>query len=247
MGHEAPFELKYIGIGNEQWGDNFFKHYEAFVDAFDAAKSSNPELYGDIELMFSAGVDDGDSGADYMYAYDEASDWLKAHPDKTINDFAGAIDHHYYNDPSWFLDHADYYDEKNYSRDTASMTTTKFGGGINVFLGEYAARSNTLKAALSEAAYMTGLERNGDIVKMAAYAPLFGNLTATHWAPDLIWFNNHTSTNSVNYYVQQIFSKNAGTSLLSSELNGAEIEQTPFSGKVGVGTWNTSATFEMSK
>lgn len=247
MGHEAPFELKYIGIGNEQWGDNFFKHYEAFVDAFDAAKSSNPELYGDIELMFSAGVDDGDSGADYMYAYDEASDWLKAHPDKTINDFAGAIDHHYYNDPSWFLDHADYYDEKNYSRDTASITTTKFGGGINVFLGEYAARSNTLKAALSEAAYMTGLERNGDIVKMAAYAPLFGNLTATHWAPDLIWFNNHTSTNSVNYYVQQIFSKNAGTSLLSSELNGAEIEQTPFSGKVGVGTWNTSATFENVK
>ena len=72
MGHEAPFELKYIGIGNEQWGDNFFKHYEAFVDAFDAAKSSNPELYGDIELMFSAGVDDGDSGADYMYAYDDS-------------------------------------------------------------------------------------------------------------------------------------------------------------------------------
>lgn len=247
MGHEEPFALKYIGIGNEQWGDKFFTRYEAFVDAFEIAKAENPDMYGDIELMFSSGVDDGDSGVDYMYAYEEAAEWLAANPDKTINDYAGAIDHHYYNDPSWFLDHADYYDEKNYSRDTASMTDTKFGGGINVFLGEYAARSNTLKAALAEAAYMTGLERNGDIVTMAAYAPLFGNLTATHWAPDLIWFNNHQSTSSINYYVQKIFSTNAGTSLLSSELTGADIEDEPFSGKVGVGTWSTAAKFDNVK
>ena len=134
LGHEAPFALKYIGIGNEQWGNEFFKHYEAFVKAFEEAKASNPDLYGDIELMFSAGVDDGDSGADYMYAYEEAARWLSANPDKTINDYAGAIDHHYYNDPAWFLNHADYYDEKNYSRDTENMTNTTFGGGINVFL-----------------------------------------------------------------------------------------------------------------
>lgn len=247
LGHEEPFELKYIGIGNEQWGENFFEHYEAFVTAFEEAKASNPELYGDVELMFSAGVDDGDSGIDYMYAYEEAARWLSENPGKSINDYAGAIDHHYYNDPAWFLNHADYYDEKNYSRDTGSMTDTKFGGGINVFLGEYAAQSNTLKAALAEAAYMTGLERNGDIVKMAAYAPLFGNLTATHWAPDLIWFNNHTSTASINYYVQKIFSTNAGTTLLKSELTGADIEDEPFYGKVGVGTWNTSAKFDNIK
>ena len=92
--------------------------------------------YGDIELMFTAGVDDGDSGKDiYMQAYNEAAKWLKAHPDKTINDFAGAIDHHYYNEPSWFLTHTDYYDEKNYSRDTDNMTTSTYGGGMNVFLG----------------------------------------------------------------------------------------------------------------
>ena len=152
LGHKDPFELKYIGIGNEQWGNRFFQHYEAFVDAFDEAKAKNPELYGGVELMFSAGVDDGDSGIDYMPAYKEAADWLAKHAGKTINDFAGAIDHHYYNEPDWFLTHADYYDEKNYSRDTDSMTDTKFGGGINVFLGEYAARSNTLRAALAEAA-----------------------------------------------------------------------------------------------
>lgn len=248
MGHPKPFALKYIGIGNEQWGENFFDHYEAFVDAFAEAKENNPELYGDIELMFSAGVDDGDSGARlYMPAYQEAAKWLKEHPGKTIQDFAGAIDHHYYNAPSWFLNNADYYDEENYSRDTASMTDTRFGGGMQVFLGEYAAQSNTLQAALAEAAYMTGLERNGDIVRMAAYAPLFGNLTALHWAPDMIWFNNHTSTASINYYVQKIFSQNAGTSLLRSEFKGADVEEKPFAGKVGVGTWSTSAEFDNVK
>ena len=247
MGHEKPFELKYIGIGNEQWGNNFYKKYEAFVDAFDAVRKESPAMYGGIELMYSAGVDDGDSGLDYMPSYIEAANWLKEHPGKTIKDFAGATDHHYYNDPGWFLEHADYYDEKNYSRDVQSMTDTKFGGGIDVFLGEYAARSNRLEAALAEAAYMTGLERNGDIVRMAAYAPLFGNLTALHWAPDLIWFNNHTSTCSTNYYMQKLFATNAGTSLLKSELEGAKIPENPFAGKIGVGTWNTSAKFDNIK
>lgn len=245
MGHPEPFKLKYIGIGNEQWGDEFFRHYQAFVDAFAQARIDDPVMYGDIELMFSAGVDDGDSGHSmYMDAYDEAYQWLQDNPGRDINEFAGAIDHHYYNEPSWFLRNANYYDEENYSRNTENMTKSRFGGGIHVFLGEYAAKSNTLKAALAEAAYMTGLERNGDIVKMAAYAPLFGNLTATHWAPDLIWFNNHQSTSSINYYVQQIFLKNAGTTLLESSLEGALLEDEPFKGKVGVGTWNTAAKFD---
>ncbi|MCM1058388.1 MAG: carbohydrate binding domain-containing protein [Firmicutes bacterium] len=243
MGHEEPFALKYVGIGNEQWGADFFAHYEAFVEAFAQARQEDPALYGDIELMFTAGVDDGDSGADYMAAYEEAQDWLTDHPDAAVEEFAGAIDHHYYNAPNWFLEHTDYYDEANYSRDVETMTKTRFGGGINVFLGEYAAQSNTLRAALAEAAYMTGLERNGDIVAMAAYAPLFGNITATHWAPDLIWFDNHTVTSSVNYYVQQIFARNAGTVLLTSELKGAEEETEGLKGAVGLGTWNTTAVF----
>lgn len=243
MGHEEPFALKYVGIGNEQWGADFFAHYEAFVEAFAKAREENPELYGDVELIFTAGVDDGDSGAGYMAAYEEAYDWLAAHPGADLKEFAGAIDHHYYNAPGWFLEHTDYYDEANYSRDAESMTDARFGGGISVFLGEYAAQSNTLRAALAEAAYMTGLERNGDIVVMAAYAPLFGNLTATHWAPDLIWFNNHTVTSSVNYYVQQIFAGNAGTTLLASELTGAEEQAEGLHGAVGLGTWNTSAAF----
>lgn len=248
MGHEKPFALKYIGIGNEQWGNHFYQRYETFVDAFADAKKKNPAMYGDIELMFSSGVDDGDSDKiNYFAAYREAANWLKNNPDKTINDFTGAVDHHYYNSPDWFLTHTDYYDPQNYSRDTEHMTTSTYGGGMQVFLGEYAAQSNTWRAALSEAAYMTGLERNGDIVRMAAYAPLFGNVTATHWAPDLIWFNNHTCTSSVNYYVQKVFAKNAGTKLLSSKLTGASLGRNRFSGKIGVGTWNTTAKFDNVK
>lgn len=249
MGHEEPFALKYIGIGNEDWGDNFFKHYQAFADAFMEARDQNPKMYGDVELIFTAGTDDGDSGHTmYMNAYNYAYKWQQANPDRQIADFAGAIDHHYYNAPDWFLSHTDYYDEENYSRTTGEMTKSLYGGGIPVFLGEYAAQANNLKAALSEAAYMTGLERNGDIVVMAAYAPLFGNLTATHWAPDLIWFNNHQVTPSVNYYVQQIFAKNAGTGVYDYYLEGARTTQKEIlSGKVGVGTWNTAAKFDNVK
>ncbi len=245
MGHAEPFELKYIGIGNEQWGSNYYKHYEAFVEAFEEAKAENPALFDGVELMFSAGVDDGDSGNHYIDAYEEAEKWLKRHPDKDILDYTGAIDHHYYNDPEWFLKNADYYDPENYSRE--SLTDTIFGGAMQVFVGEYAARSNQLQAALAEAAYMTGLERNSDIVRMAAYAPLFGNLTAMHWAPDLIWFNNRTSTASINYYVQKIFSTNVGTSVLESELIGADIEKESFKGKIGLGTWSTAAKFDNVK
>ena len=94
---------------------------------------------------------------------------------------------------------------------------------------------------------MTGLERNGDIVKMTAYAPLFGNLTATHWSPNLIWFNNHLSTGSISYYMQKLFSTNAGTTLLATEFDGAQIPLTDSKGRVGVGTWYTSAAFDNVK
>ena len=246
MGHPAPFELKYVGIGNENWGDVFFEKYTAFANAFAEAKKKDPAMYGDIELIFTAGPDDGDSGHGmYMSAYKYAKEELDNGDFDNITDFAGLIDHHYYNAPEWFLEHSDYYDEANYSRDTDSMKTSQYGGGIPVFLGEYAAQSNNMKAALAEAAYMTGLERNGDIVKLAAYAPLFGNLTATHWSPDLIWFNNHTVTCSTNYYVQQIFGRNAGTALLQSDLQGAQLTEKPrFAGKIGVGTWSTKAAFD---
>ncbi len=245
LGHPEPFELKYICIGNEQEGEVYFERYQVFLDSFNEAKALNPELYDGIELIYSAGASDGTHGDNYIKSYEYAKEQLGE--SDIAEDFAGATDQHYYNQPEWFLKNADYYDEANYRRSVDEMTDTPYGGGIQVFLGEYAAKSNTLKAALAEAAYMTGLERNGDIVRMAAYAPLFGNLTATHWSPDLIWFNNHQVTGSISYYVQKLFSNNAGTKLLSSTLDGAKVEQQPLSGRIGIGTWYTSAEFDNVK
>ena len=246
LGHEEPFELKYICIGNEQEGEAYFERYEIFLESFNEAKAKNPELYEGLELIYSSGADDATSGVNYLASYEYAKDYIEKN-DITVDEFAGATDHHYYNEPDWFFKNTDHYDENNYSRDTESMTDSHYGGAIKVFVGEYAARSNRLEAALAEAAYMTGLERNGDIVVMAAYAPLFGNLTATHWAPDLIWFNNHLSTGSINYYMQKLFSNNPGDTLIKSELGGAEIETTDLKGKVGLGTWWTKAEFDNVK
>ncbi len=247
LGHPEPFELKYICIGNENEGEVYYERYVEFLKYFNKAKKQNPALYEGIELIYSAGADDGVSGLNYLPSYEFAKDYVTENGITDIDEFAGATDQHYYNDPDWFLDNTDYYDEKNYSRDIESMTDTLYGGGLKVFVGEYAARSNRLEAALAEAAFMTGLERNGDIVEMAAYAPLFGNLTATHWAPDLIWFNNHLSTGSINYYVQKLFGNNVGDSVLSSELSGAGAVVGELTGKVGLGTWYTKAEFDNVK
>lgn len=247
MGHEEPFELKYICIGNENEGEVYYERYSAFLDAFNKAKAENPVFYEGIELIYSAGTADGTRGGQYLPSYQYAKNELEFMGSENVLDFAGATDQHYYNDPIWFFKNADYYDEENYRRDFSEMTDTLYGGGLNVFLGEYAAKSNRLESALAEAAYMTGLERNGDIVKMAAYAPLFGNLTATHWSPDLIWFNNHQVTGSISYYAQKLFSVNQGSAVLEHELTGAEIKEEPISGKVGVGTWYTTAEFDNVK
>ena len=245
LGHPEPFELKYICIGNEQENEVYFERYQVFLDSFNEAKAKNPALYDGIELIYSAGPFDATNSKSYYKSYEYAKEALG--DSDNAADFAGATDQHYYNPPEWFLKNTDYYDESNYKRTVDEMTDTPYGGAIQVFLGEYAAKSNTLKAALAEAAYMTGLERNGDIVRMAAYAPLFGNLTATHWSPDLIWFNNHQVTGSISYYVQKLFSKNAGSKLISSSLDGAKIAQEDLSGRVGIGTWYTSAEFDNVK
>lgn len=248
LGHEKPFELKYICIGNENEGEEYFERYQAFLDAFNEAKAKNPELYKGIELIYSSGASEGTSSDMYKLSYEYAKKQLG---DSTnVLDFAGATDHHYYRDPDWFLKHADYYDEDNYKRDVVNMTDTIYGGAIPVFVGEYASLSNKLRSAIAEAAYMTGLERNGDIVCMAAYAPLFGSAAVEgvgHWSPDLIWLNNSSSVGSINYYVQKLFSTNTGTKLLSSDLQGAAVEQKALTGMVGVGTWETAAEFDNAK
>ena len=190
MGHEEPFALNYIGIGNEQWGNSYFARYEAFKDAFEQAAMKNPNIYGGIQLIIANGPTANDK-----YAWNK----IKLYGP----DYASLVDEHYYMPPSWFLANTNRYD--SYNRESTP-----------VFLGEYAAKSNTMEAALSEAAFMTGLERNGDIVKLASYAPLFGNSVSYQWAPDLIWFKSKQMWNSANFYVQKIFSNNKGTRVLHS-------------------------------
>lgn len=223
MGHEEPFRLKYIAIGNEQWQSEYFQHYRAFVEAFNQAAEENPQMYGDIELIVANSTTSGDRvGWNYVSDCNDYDDYRTT-----------LVDEHYYESPSFFFTNTHRYD--SYDRDSQA----------SVFLGEYAAQSNTLEAALSEAAYMTGLEKNGDIVKMACYAPLFGNKTQNQWTPDLIWYSNDSVHGSVNYYVQKLFAHNKGTTNLPTSLEiGEYASSSALSGKVGLGSWQTSVAYD---
>ena len=141
------------------------------------------------------------------------------------------VDEHYYNSPQWFLQNNDRYD--SYDRT-----------GPKVFLGEYASGGNAFKNGLAEAAYMTGLERNADVVKLASYAPLFANEDYVQWRPDLVWFNNHASWGSANYEVQKLFMNNVGTRVVPSTATGTPSLVAPISGAVGLSTWATSAAYD---
>ncbi|MFC3577150.1 alpha-L-arabinofuranosidase C-terminal domain-containing protein [Streptomyces yaanensis] len=141
------------------------------------------------------------------------------------------VDEHYYNSPQWFLQNNDRYD--SYDR-----------SGPKVFLGEYASWGNAFKNGLAEAAYMTGLERNADVVKLASYAPLFANEDYVQWRPDLVWFNNHASWGSANYEVQKLFMNNVGDRVVPSTATTTPSVSGPISGAVGLSTWATSAAYD---
>ena len=196
MGHPKPFNLKYIGIGNEQWGEVYIERYKVFHEAIKAK-------YPDIIIVSGSGpFPDGDQ---FEYGWEQL---------KQMN--AEIVDEHYYKSPEWFLENAGRYD--SYDRK-----------GPKVFAGEYAAhpkevedgpKENNWQGALAEAAFMTGLERNADVVTLTSYAPLMAHIDAFQWAPDLIWFNNLEAYGTVNYQVQKLFSTNAGTDVLSITENG---------------------------
>lgn len=200
MGHPEPFNMKYIGIGNEQWGKLYPERLAPFVAAI-------RKQYPQIQIVGSSGpYPEGDR---FQYGWKEMR--------KLGVDL---VDEHYYRGPDWFLNNATRYD--SYTRK-----------GPKVFAGEYAVRggqnSNNFFAALSEAAFMTGLERNADVVRMASYAPLFAHTDGWQWKPDLIWFDNMRSLRTANYYVQQLFSRYKGTNMMSITENGM-----PIAGNLGL-------------
>ncbi len=200
MGHENSFNLKFIGIGNEQWQTdkvNFLERYKAFEKAIH-------KKYPDIELIGTAGPDV--TSEKYTTAWNFFNNEIKAN-----KKFTAAIDEHYYMKPEWFYEHIHMYD--SYSRD------------IPVFAGEYAAhtehRENNLEAALAEAAFMTGLEKNCDVIRFASVAPLFARYNYAQWWPDFIWFDGDTSMATPGYYVQKLFGKYTGTSYIEHSAENA--------------------------
>ncbi|HEY5809955.1 MAG TPA: alpha-L-arabinofuranosidase C-terminal domain-containing protein, partial [Povalibacter sp.] len=188
MGHPAPFNLRYIGIGNEQWGAAYFERYNIFVAAIHAR-------YPDIQLVSGSGP-----GVD-----DES--WALAWRRFRSDTPAHVVDEHYYRPPQWFLENASRYD-----RQSRTCPTIEHGTCPKVFAGEFAAHDTaskkpSLRAAIAEAAFMTGLLRNSDLVVMSSYAPLLARAGAYQWAPDLIWFDNERVFGTPSYYVQQLFSR----------------------------------------
>ena len=191
MGHPAPFNLKFIGIGNEQWGKEYPEHLEPFVKAI-------RKKYPDIKIVGSSGPNSEGEQFDYLWPEMKR---LKA----------DLVDEHFYRPEAWFLSQGARYD--NYDRK-----------GPKVFAGEYACHGkgkkwNHFHASLLEAAFMTGLERNADVVHMATYAPLFAHVEGWQWRPDMIWFDNLNSVRTVSYYVQQLFATHKGTNVLSLTMN----------------------------
>lgn len=194
MGHPAPFNLKMIAIGNEQWGNVYPERLAPFVKAI---RSRYPKL----QIIGSAGP----------YSDGEEFDYLWPEMRRLGADL---VDEHYYRSPEWFLTHTDRYDK--YDRN-----------GTKVFAGEYAAhdeavgrtwedKENTWLSALAESAFMTGLERNADVVRLATYAPLFMHVDAWQWRPDLIWFDNLHAMRTPSYFVQQLYAQNKGTDVLAT-------------------------------
>lgn len=203
MGHPAPFNMKMLGVGNEQWSEQYFKRYAIF---YKELKAKHPE----IKLVTGSGPDPSGDKFDFAWSY------FKKNP-------TDLVDEHFYRPPQWFFDNAHRYD--TYDRNGAKVFAGEYAahtggtGAVNA-QGPGTARRNTLEAALAEAAFLTHVERNADVVQMASYAPLLANIEVTQWAPDLIWFDHFHSFGTPSYYVQQLFSVNKGTRVLPLTIEG---------------------------
>lgn len=186
MGHAAPFNLKFIAVGNEQWGEEYPARLKVFVEAIRKA-------YPDIKIIGSSGPNS--EGKDFEYLWPEMRK-LKV----------DLVDEHFYRPEDWFLASGNRYD--NYDRK-----------GPKVFAGEYACHArgkkwNHFHASLLEAAFLTGVERNADVVHMATYAPLFAHVEGWQWRPDLIWYDNLRSVRSCSWHVQSLYGHNRGTNVV---------------------------------
>ena len=223
MGHPEPFNLKFLAVGNEQW--DYDEQHGGYGPVFtERLKKFNAALrakYPELKLIGTTGPNS--EGWDF--------DLLQPRMKELKVDL---YDEHYYRNEQWFLSHGLRYD--SYDRK-----------GPKVFAGEYACHGsnkhkwNHYYTSLLEAAHMTGIERNADIVHMATYAPLFAHVEGWQWRPDAIWFDNLRMFKSVSYYVQQMYAKNKGTNVLSLTM-----DKKPVAGQEGQGGLFASSVFDKS-
>ncbi len=233
-GHPAPFKLNYIGIGNEDCGADYLPRFQIM-----AAKIK--EKYPEIKTIISSGFTYND--VNFHAAWNQVKDWEK---NKKTANLCDLVDEHYYNPATWFLANGNRYDNLDFY--------PRGEGQPKVFIGEYAAwddgRRNSLYAALAEAAYMTSIERNGDVVEISSYAPLFARDGMTQWVPDAIWFNNHEVYGTPNYYVQSMFANHKSDRTVkytTVQPSTADEPKKHISGTVGIGSWATTAQFRNIK
>jgi alpha-L-arabinofuranosidase len=218
MGHPEPFNMKYIGVGNEQWGEFYYERLKPFVAAIRAR-------YPNIKIVGSSGPVPEDVPND-TYKFKEG--W------KAMTELkADLVDEHYYRDEQWFLTHGLRYDTYNRK-------------GPKVFAGEYACHGkgkkwNHYEAAILEAAFMTGFERNADVVHMTTPAPLFAHVDGWQWRPDQIWYDQTQMFRTVSYYVQQMYATNAGTHVLQLCM-----QKRPVANQEGQNGLFASATFDQT-
>ncbi|MCQ2256914.1 MAG: carbohydrate binding domain-containing protein [Bacteroidaceae bacterium] len=207
MGHPAPFNLKYVGIGNEQWGAIYPENLKPFVEQV-------RKKYPNIKIVGTSGPDS--EGKEFDYLWPEM---------RKIG--ADLVDEHYYRNEEWFLGKA-----KDRDGNKLNCGANRYDSyprkGPKVFAGEYACHGrgkkyNHFNAALMEAAFMTGIERNADVVEMATYAPLFAHVEGWQWRPDAIWYDNLNKFNSCSYYVQQLYATNKGSNVLDLKMNGKAV------------------------
>ncbi len=210
MGHPAPFDLEYLGVGNEQWEtetNEFYKRFELFEKRIH-------EKYPKIKIIGTVGP------TVETPSHASAWEWTRKNLAENPN-FVYASDEHFYVSPEWLYSHTNVYDDypregKVYAGEYAAHVP---GSGCALF---NAPQANAWEGALAEAAFMTGMERNADVVVMASYAPLFARLGYTQWSPDMIWFDGKSAYATANYYVQQLYSLYTGNYSLKMKIEGSD-------------------------
>jgi alpha-L-arabinofuranosidase len=191
---------------------------DEFFERFTAFRAAIEERFPDITVISNSGPDDTGPTFDRAWELNRAAN-------------VDMVDEHYYNNPLWLLENNERYD--SYDR-----------SGPKVFLGEYASLDNRWRNGLAEAAYMTGLERNADVVRLASYAPLLAHEGDVQWRPDMIWLNNAQVWGSTSYETQRLFMNNVGDRVVPSESSRTPVPTEPITGAVGLSTWDTAAAYD---